>query len=56
MDGGQEDVAIESVLSDGGVEVTKGHEMEKKGTGHDQRDMVRMGKLQETRVRRPPPR
>lgn len=32
------------------MEVTPGKEEEKKGTDNDQRDMVRMGKEQETRV------
>jgi hypothetical protein len=32
------------------VEVTAGHEKEKKGTCADQRDMARMGKRQEMRV------
>ena len=41
-----------SVLAEVGVETTPGHEEEKKGTNHDQRDMVRMGKMQQTRVRK----
>ena len=44
MEGEGKNVAIG--VAEGGVEVTLGHEEEKKGTGYDQRDMVRMGKLQ----------
>ena len=43
------DVSLQSVLAEGGVETTPGHEEEKKGTNYDQRDMVRMGKMQQTR-------
>ena len=38
------DVSVESVLAEGSVETTPGHEELKKGTQRDQRDMVRMGK------------
>ena len=44
------DVSVESVLAEGGVETTPGHEELKKGTQRDERDMIRMGKVQETRV------
>lgn len=46
------DASFESILAEGGVETTPGHEELKKGTQRDERDMVRMGKVQETRVRR----
>lgn len=45
------DVSLQSVLAEGGVQTTPGHEEVKKGTQRDQKDMVRMGKVQETRVR-----
>ena len=50
MEGATKEMTVETVLAEGGVKVTAGREDEKKGKGHDQRDMVRMGKLQETRV------
>ena len=40
------DVVLREVLAEGGVEVTPGHEAQKKGTHDDQRDMIRMGKMQ----------
>ena len=45
------DVSLQSVLVDGAVDTTPGHEEWKKGTERDQRDMVRMNKVQETRVK-----
>ena len=51
---GEENNKDVSVPAEVGVETTPGHEEEKKGTNHDQRDMVRMGKMQETRVRKEP--
>lgn len=51
MDDDKAPANVEAVLAEDALEITEGHEAEKKGTGYDQRDMVRMGKRQETRVR-----
>ncbi|KAK3714683.1 hypothetical protein LTR37_007663 [Vermiconidia calcicola] len=41
---------MDSSVAEDALEVTPGREAEKRGTGYDQRDMVRMGKRQETRA------
>ena len=48
----EKNATLQTVLAEGGVSVTHGHEVEKRGSEFDQLDMVRMGKRQETRVRK----